>query len=232
MTYRQAPIREPIEPPWGRHRGLGRKFAYSLFGAGGLGALALFAVGDPVLAIAAALSSSGIGLSFLFGGGGQPPDVGARDPNGPEEPLRRAGLQPVGWTEWRADREGFPVRILYSALSAKVRIEVALGTAPPLALEIEAPPGVEPAGEVIGPVRLRSDQIDIARTIVAAALRRVSQLPPTFTTRLHGRVLQCWTDRGLAASGYEMVIAALDLSLGIAQAMASMGMGLAPFRKA
>lgn len=231
MTYRQAPVREPIEPPWGRQGSLGRKFAYSLFGAGGLGAVALLAIGDPALAIAAALSTSGIGLSFLFGGGGQAPDVGARDPTGPEEPLRRAGLQPVGWTEWRAEREGFPVRILYSALTARVRIEVALGSAPPFALELEAPASVESGGEVIGPVRLRSDQLDVTRTVVSSALRRVPQLPRVFTTRLNGRVIQCWIDRGLGASGYEMVLAALELSLGVAQALGSIGVGLAPFRR-
>lgn len=231
MTYRQAPIREPIEPPWGRHVGVGRKIAYSLFGAGGLGALALFAVGDPVLAIAAALSTSGIGLSFLFGGGGERAAEPTRDPSGPEEPLRRAGLQPVGWTEWRADREGFPVRVLYSALTPRVRIDVALGSAPPFVLEVESPPTVESGGEVIGPVRARSDQLDVVRPLVASALRRVPDVPPAFTTRLDGRVLQTWIQRDVTPSGYEMVIAALDLSLGLAQAMASLGLGLPPFRR-
>jgi len=56
-------------------------------------------------------------------------------------------------------------------------------------------------------------------------------VPPAFTMRLGGRVLQTWIDRGLTPSGYEMVIAALELSLGIAQAMSAMGLGLPPFRR-
>lgn len=233
MTYREAPIREPIEPPWGRFRGIGRKLAYSVFGAGGAGALALFVLGDPVLAIAAALSSSGFGLSLLFGAGGEAQaEAATKTESGPEEPLRRAGLQPVGWTEWRAEREGFPVRVLYSALTAHVRIEVALGSAPSFAFEVEAPASVEAGGEVLGPVRVRSDAMDIGRAVVSSALRRTPDLPAKFTMRLDGRVLRTWIDRAPAPSGYESVIAALDLTLGVGQAMTSMGQGLPPFRRA
>lgn len=232
MTYREAPIREPIAPPWGRFRGMGRKLAYSIFGAGGMGVVALLAVGDPILALAAALSSSGFGLSVLFGAGGEPSSPTAKSTGGPEEPLRQAGLQPVGWTEWRADREGFPVRVLYSALSARVRIEVALGSAPSFAFEVESPASVEAGGEVVGPVRVTSDAGDIARSIVSSALRRAPDPPDAFTMRLDGRVLRTWIARAAAPSGYETVIAALDLTLGVAQAMASMGLGLPPFRKA
>lgn len=232
MTYREAPVREPIEPPWGRFRGIGKKLAYSVFGAGGVGALALLTLGDPILALAAALSSTGFGLSFLFGGGGAPDEPSTKSDGGPDEPLRRAGLQPVGWTEWRAEREGFPVRVLYSALTKHVRIEVALGSAPTFALEVEAPASVEAGGEVVGPVRVRSDAMEIARTSVSAALRRTPDLPAAFSTRLEGRVLRTWIDRAPAPSGYESVLGALDLTLGVAQAMASIGQGLPPFRRA
>ncbi len=231
MTYREAPIREPIDPPWGRHRGLGRGIAYSLFGAGGAGALALLAFGDPVLAIAAIVSSSGIGLSFLFGGGGEKQEPAPREPQGPEEPLRRAGLRPVGWTEWRAVREGFPVRILYSALTARVRIEVALGSAPTFGVEIDAPPEVEVGGLVVGNVRVRSDQPETARSVVTSALRRTPDVPSAFALRLDDRVLRTRLTRSQTPSGYETVIAALDITLGVAQAMAAIGQGLPPFRR-
>jgi len=41
VTYRHAPIREPIEPPWRRHATFGRRVAFGLMGAGSLGAAAL-----------------------------------------------------------------------------------------------------------------------------------------------------------------------------------------------
>jgi hypothetical protein len=232
VTYRQAPIREPIEPPWGRHPSFGRRVAYSLFGAGGAGAVALLALGDPVLAFAALLSSSGIGLSFLFGGGADPREPTAAGQGSADEPLRRAGLQPVGWTEWRAEREGYPVRVLYSALSARVRIEVAVGSDPSFALEVEAPPVAATGVEVVGPVTVRSDQLELGRAIVSSALRRTPDLPPVLTLRLRGRVLETRIDRAAIPSGYDLVLAALDFTLGAAQAMASMGQGLPPFRRA
>jgi hypothetical protein len=231
VTYREAPIREPIAPPWGRFRGMGRRLAYSIFASGGVGVVALLALGDPIMALAAALSSSGFGLSVLFGAGGPAADPTPKTTTGPEEPLRRAGLSPVGWTEWRAEREGFPARVLYSALSARVRIEVALGTAPPFAFEVDAPASVESSGEVVGPVRVRSDAMEIARSVVSSALRKVPEVPDAFSLRLDGRVLKTSIARAAAPSGYESVLAALDYTLGIAQAMASLGQGLPPFRR-
>lgn len=228
MTYRQAPIREKIDPPWGRTT---RSVLLArAFGAAGLAAsVALGVLADPIAGLAALILVAGTSLTVHYAGGADRSER-TRDPQGPEEPLRRAGLQPVGWTEWRAEREGFPVRVQYSALSLRARVEVALGSAPGFLFVVSCPP-VAGGDVTVGPWSVSTDRAELARTIVVAAQRRCLTLPGAFETILAGRVLRTTVMRFASPEGYQVVLSALDLTLAMAQAFEANGEGLAPFRR-
>jgi hypothetical protein len=220
VTYREAPIREPIEPPWADRR-ISRPLAIGLGVAGAASSALVGVLASPIAGLAALLLMSGSGLTLLWGGGGEGREI-TRDPQSPEDPLRRAGLHPVGWTEWRAQREGFPVRIVYAVLSLRTRIELALGSVPGLTLE------VEPQSDGLD---VHSDKMAIAGPVVAMARRRCAEMPPSFALAIEGRVLQTRLSRVAHFEGYRVVLSALDFTVAVAQALLEHGEGLPPFRR-
>lgn len=221
-AYRSNAVRKKIVPPWGTPRDLGRTAAKAYYATVLAGSVSLAFAFAPVAGIAAALFFGLPPTMFLFGGSG-PRLAARRGSHGEEQQLVEAGLDQVTLTEWRSERSGFPVRVVFSRHSLASRIELALGSVPSLAFEAER--------RSVDGYQIASDRPDLARDLLAAAVENSPPIAPPHQIELRKQVLRGTIDRA-AFGGYEDVLSLVTRLAALASALADRGEGLAPFEQA